>query len=104
MNAPTTNGINGSLSIKTWLAIAVPVGAFLMGVLGVGVWKGEVSTRLAAVELIAKNNEETHRAEMWEVRTYFHSLDKNILVVATKMEIKEGELSRLNLKVPKRKP
>lgn len=102
MNTPTTNGINGSFSVKTWLAIAVPVGAFLMGVLGVGVWKGEVSMRLAAVELIAKNNEQTHRDEMWEVRKYFHSLDKNILVIATKMKIEENELSSLDLEVPKR--
>jgi len=77
--------VNGSFPVKTWLAIAVPVGAFLMGVLGVGVWKGEVSTRLDAVELMAKNNkeitesnEQTHRDEMWEVRKYFHSLDMNI--------------------------
>ena len=94
--------MNGSFSVKTWLAVAVPLGTFLAGVLAVGVWKGEISTRLSAVEIVGKNNEEIHRDEMWEVRTYLHSLDKNILVVATKMEIKEEELSRLNLKVPKR--
>ncbi len=94
--------MNGSFSIKTWLAIAVPIGAFLVGLYGVGVWKGDLSTRLSAVEISAKNNEETHRAEMWEVRTYLHSLDKNILVIATKMKIAQDELSSLDLKVPKR--
>lgn len=94
--------MNGSFSVKTWLAIVVPVGAFLMGILGVGVWKGEITTRLNVVESIAKNNEKLHRDEMWEVRTYLHSLDKNILVIATKMEIEEKDLSSLELEMPKR--
>jgi len=94
--------MNGSFSIKTWLAIAVPIGAFLMGILGVGVWKGEITTRLNVVEGIAKNNETTHRDEMWAVRLYLHSLDKNILVIATKMEISKSELSDLKLEMPKR--
>ncbi len=94
--------MNGSFSVKTWLAIAVPIGAFLVGIYGIGVWKGDISTRLTAVELLANSNEDVHRAEMWEVRTYFHSLDKNILVVATKMEIDLSKLSRLELEVPKR--
>ncbi len=105
----TTNGINGSFSIKTWLAIAVPIGAFLVGVYGVGVWKGDVSTRLSAVESdVIKNekatkvNEQIHRDEMWKVRVYLHSLDKNMLVMATKMKIKKDELSDLNLEMPKR--
>ena len=101
--------MNGSFSIKTWLAVAVPVGAFLMGVLGVGVWKGEVSTRLAAVEIkaeknkeITERNEQTHRDEMWAIRVYLHSLDKNNLVIATKMGIPKSELSDLKLEMPKR--
>ena len=94
--------MNGSLSVKTWLAVAVPIGAFLIGFFGVGVWKGEITTRLAMVELIAKNNQKTHRDEMWEVRKYFHSLDINIKVIATKMKIAENELSSLGLEMPKR--
>ena len=101
--------MSNSFSVKTWLAIAVPVGAFLMGVLGVGVWKGEVSTRLAAVEIkaeknkeITERNEQTHRDEVWAQRIYLHSLDKNILVIATKMKIPKSELSSLELEVPKR--
>ena len=101
--------MNGSFSIKTWVAVAVPVGAFLVGLYGVGVWKGDLSTRLAAVEVkaeknkeITESNEETHRDEMWEVRKYFHSLDMNILVIATKMKIEKSELSELGLEVPKR--
>jgi len=90
------------LSIKTWLAIAVPIVAFLVGVYGVGVWKGDISIRLNTVEEIANNNEEVHRDEMWEVRKYFHSLDMNILLIATKMEIDKSELSSLELEMPKR--
>jgi len=94
--------MNGSFSVKTWLAIAVPMAAFLVGIFGAGAWKGDVSRRLTTVELIAENNEQLHRDEMWEVRKYLFSLDKNILVIATKMEIEENELSRLKLEMPKR--
>ena len=94
--------MKGSFSVQTWVAIAVPVGAFLVGLYGVGVWKGDVSTRLSAVEIVAKNNEETHRTEMWAQRLYLHRLDKNILVIATKMKIPKNELSIIELEVPKR--
>ena len=101
--------MNGSFSVKTWLAVAVPIGAFLVGVYGVGVWKGDVSTRLNAVESDVKknenatnSNEQINRDEMWSMRLYLHNLDKNILVIATKMKIPKSELSSLKLEMPKR--
>ncbi len=105
--------MNGSFSVKTWLVVAVPLAAFLVGVVGnilaVAVWKGEISTRLTAVEVRAENNkevteinEQTHRDEMWRNILYLHSLDQNILVIATKMKIPKSELSSLDLEVPKR--
>jgi len=98
--------MNGSISLKMWVAIGVPLLTFLLGglfyIFAVGAWKGEITTRLTVVEVIAKNNEEIHRDEMWAVRLYLHSLDKNILVIATKMEISKTELSELKLEMPKR--
>ena len=101
--------MNGSFSVKTWLAIAVPLGAFAAGVYGVGVWKGDVSTRLSAVESKAtknekatNSNEQINRDEMWSMRLYLHSLDKNILVISTKMKIPKSEMSTLELEMPKR--
>ena len=94
--------MNGTVSLKKWVAIGVPLLTFAVGILAVGAWKGEITTRLTVVEVIAKNNEEIHRDEMWAVRLYLHSLDKNILVIATKMEISKNELSDLKLEMPKR--
>ncbi len=101
--------MNGSFSVKKWLAVAVPLGAFLVGLYGVGVWKGDLSTRLAAVEVkaeknkeITERNEQTHRDEVWTQRLYLHRLDKNILVIAIKMKIPKSELSILELEMPKR--
>jgi len=101
--------INGEVSIKKWIVIGVPLIAFLGGTLAVGAWKGEITNRLEVVEGIAKNNtedakrnEEIHRDEMWAIRRYLHSLDKNNLVVATKMGIPKSELSDLKLEMPKR--
>ena len=101
--------MNGSFSVKTWVAVAVPIGALLVGIYGVGVWKGDVSTRLSAVESsVRKNekatnaNEQINRDEMWAMRLYLHNLDKNMLVIATKMKNPKSELSSLELEMPKR--
>lgn len=101
--------INGSISLKMWVAIGVPLLAFLTGILAVGAWKGEITTRLTVVEgkattneQDAKNNEQQHRDEMWAMRLYLHNLDKNILVIATKLKIPRTELSELKLEMPKR--
>lgn len=105
---------NGSISLKMWVAIGVPLLTFLLGIIiyifAVGTWKGEITTRLTAVEGIAKNNkedaknnEQQHRDEMWAMRVYLHSLDKNILVIATKLQIPRTELSELKLDIPERK-
>jgi len=105
--------MTGSISLKMWVAIGVPFVTFLMGgllyIFAVGAWKGEITTRLTTVEGIAKinkedakNNEQQHRDEMWAMRVYLHSLDKNILVIATKLKIPRSELSELKLEMPKR--
>ncbi len=94
--------MNGSFPVNKWLAIIVPAGAFIAGILAFGDWKGDVSARLTAVEKTATDNEEIHRDEMWEVRKYFHSVDMNILLIATKMKIDKSELSSLELEMPKR--
>ena len=101
--------MNGSFSVKTWLAIAAPVIAFGIGILAAGEWKGEITTRLSVVEGIARGNEENaksneqgHRDEMWAMRSYLHSLDKNVLVIATKLKIPRSELSDLKLEMPRR--
>ena len=101
--------MNGSLSIKTWLVIGVPLVSFAVGILAVGAWKGEITTRLSVVEGVAKGNEENaksneqgHRDEMWAMRLYLHSLDKNIFVIATKLKIPRNELSDLKLEMPRR--
>ena len=101
--------MNGSLSIKTWLVIGVPLVSFAVGILAVGAWKGEITTRMSVVEAKAeknetnaKINEQGHRDEMWAMRSYLHSLDKNVLVIATKLKIPRSELSDLKLEMPRR--
>ena len=101
--------MNGSLSIKTWLVIGVPLVSFAVGMLAVGSWEGEITNRIKVVEAKAeknetnaKINEQGHRDEMWAMRSYLHSLDKNVLAIATKLKIPRSELSVLELEIPKR--
>lgn len=105
--------MNGSISLKMWVAIGVPLLTFLMGgllyIFAVGAWKGEITNRIKVVEVKAENNkqdaqnnEQSHRDEMWAMRVYLHSLDKNILVIATKLQIPRNELSELKLDIPER--
>jgi len=55
--------MNGSISLKMWVAVGVPILAFLTGILAVGAWKGEITNRIKVVEVKAESNKQNTKKQ-----------------------------------------
>lgn len=99
---------NGEVSIKKWILFLLPVFAFLGGGLvysiTIGSMYGKAITRLDTVEFLSAGNsqkneqlEEVMRSEIRAVRNYMFSLNTNIVVIGTALNIAPDKLKILKI-------